>query len=308
MSKTSELNAQFQSLLKSHKSILFYVEIGDFWKDQDFQFETTLRLLPFQQQTKIISKKFNKDAQTALANQLLQRFVCCLFKKSTDINSVEFGFNSFGKPYLLDTNHDHSSSSSSSSSSNNKLSFSMSNQQGFTSMIINTSNREVGIDLASISDCDKFGPLDQLISNFKDIFHEDEFEILNQIEKDHKLKVLFTEYWALKESYAKKIGIGLNANIETFNFKFVGSVEYLQPKERENPSIDQLKLLQNQQVQWMDSTKLYIYDNLEKNLDIFLTQLTKDIVVSVVGDSLENAPLVVKVPLDTIVGYFQTKN
>lgn len=287
MNLKSDTSTLFHELSKSHKSILFYVEVGEFWTNQDFKFETNLRLLPFHQQAKIVSKRFAIDAQTALANQLLQRFISCLFKETVDINAVQFGFNSFGKPYLLDN-----------TTENGTLSFSMSNQQGFTSMLINIEGKEVGVDLASVSDCDKFGPEDQLISNFKDIFHEDEFSFLNgMIGKE--MELYFTAYWALKESYAKKIGVGLNADLKSFNFKDVNMIEFLDDNQRDDAH------LLIQKVKWMNSTILSIYDNIEQGLGIFVTRLIKDLLVSVVGDDLaEQTPLVVKVPLDTIIEYF----
>ncbi|KAH3675986.1 hypothetical protein WICMUC_002282 [Wickerhamomyces mucosus] len=222
--------------------------------------------------------RFSSDSKTSLSNQLLQRFISCIYRNTTDITKVEFEYNKFGKPSLVDTN----------------LCFSMSNQQGYTSMIINTDMKEVGIDLASIKDLNKFG--NNYLDNFAEIFHENEYKYLSKYD-NYELKVIFTEFWALKESYAKKLGVGLNADLQSFDFRNVHLVNYKTSRELKN-------YLEIQKSQWNSSATLYIYDNLEKDLNIFLNRLNPDIVVSVIGESIDQ-PLIVKIPIDTILEYFQ---
>lgn len=233
-----------------------------------------MRLLPFQQQVKIMHKKFTADAKTALANQLLQRFISCLCLNTTDQSKLQFKQNQYGKPYLVDSD----------------FSFSMSNQQGYTSMVISLLNKDIGIDLASCSDVDKFG--EDYLRHFKDIFHPDEYQNLSQIKDNDDSRLVFTEYWALKESYTKKLGVGLNGDLASYNFT---NVAKLQPTTYQtNLPDDQLQTQHH--VQWENSTKLSITNQIE-NIDISLVMIpNSDIVISICGEIPED-PVLIKVPI-----------
>lgn len=242
-----------------------------------------MRLLPFTQQVKVIQKKFSEDAKTALANQLLQRFISCQYLGINDGSKLEFRQNQYGKPYLVRSN----------------FSYSMSNQQGFTSMVISLEdNNEIGIDLASISDTKNFG--ENYLEHFKDIFHPQEFKIVNKIDNPDELKVLFTEYWALKESYTKKLGVGLNGDLSSYNFQ---QVPRLKPVSSQSLDTEFFRVRLDHQ--WESSTTLSVEDEVQR-IDIRLAMLNPDIVVSVCGDRISDKnPLLVKIPLQTIVDFFQ---
>lgn len=244
-----------------------------------FKFETALRLLPFPAQTRIISKRFPQDQRTALANQLLQRFICCLLL-NTDMPSLRFSSNRYGKPQL---------------EGDTSLQFSMSNQRGYSSMVVST--RECGIDLASCDDVNQFG--EGYIGHFKDIFHEDEYTHLQSIDNKAVLKNVFTHYWALKESYTKKLGVGLNGDMPSYNFRDVGPLVY-------NASMEAKKTVFKVRTtpEWDSNTRLSIYGN-DEPLSIWSAMLTPDVVVSVCQNAALGAePTLVQVDLQDVVDFF----
>lgn len=244
------------------------------------QFEVAMRQLPFQQQVKIMQKKFTLDAKTALANQLLQRFISCLCLGTHDQSKLQFKQNQYGKPYLVDSD----------------FSFSMSNQQGYTSMVISLVNEEIGIDLASCSDVDKFGV--DYLEHFHDIFHPEEFQILQGIKSSDDLKLIFTEYWALKESYTKKLGVGLNGDLASYNFTNVPKLH--STIYTETPIDDTLQI--HHPVSWNNSTKLSLAGE-PHNIDIHLAIIPNtDIVLSICGKIPED-PLLIRTPISLITKY-----
>lgn len=230
----------------------------------DRKFEKLLRFLPFSQQTRIISKKDATIARITLINQLLQRYICCRVVGKQP-HELEFTANQYGKPFLKDSN----------------FQFSMSNSSISTSMVVDFDNKEVGIDLADTRDVDTFG--DDYLNHFRDIFHPNEFEYLKGFtDNTDQQKLLFTQYWALKESYTKKLGVGLNGDLASYNFRNV------EPVEKDSV--------------WNCSTKLFIYDNLEKD-HCYLVRL-ENIIVSIIADTPQT-PTINVVSLQEIISFFE---
>lgn len=164
-------------------------------------------------------------------------------------------------------------------------------------MVISYQSEEVGIDLASISDIEKFG--NGYLTHFKDIFHPDEYDFLESVHDAKELECLFTEYWALKESYTKKLGIGLNGELGAYNFQNVAKLSKPTINSTDSNSFD---LKPNSH--WSDSTKLFINNTHIQPLDIHLTMLNNDIVLSVCGDQIPNTPSLIKIPLSLITKFF----
>ncbi|CDR38875.1 CYFA0S02e07668g1_1 [Cyberlindnera fabianii] len=247
------------------------------------QFETALRLLPFESQTRIISKKFSKDAQTALANQLLQRYICCCLTGKT-IRDLQFTTNEYGKPRLVDSD----------------VAFSMSNQRGYTSMVVSLIGIEVGVDLASTDDVNQFGD-DDYIKHFRDIFHPKEFEYLESIKDERTRRDVFTHFWALKESYTKLLGVGLNGDLTSYWFSNVEPLYYTEQADENSEG-----LIIHSRIKWDNQISLRVFDNLEKT-SIFSTMIDNQVVVSICQDAPthDTSPLLIEVPLKTIMDFFQ---
>jgi len=232
-----------------------------------------------------MQKKFPQDAKTSLSNQLLQRFISCLCLQNPDQSILQFGSNQYGKPHLVGS----------------QFSFSMSNQQGYTSMVVSLKGNQVGIDLASCSDVDQFD--NDYIPNFKDIFHRDEYEVLERVKEDDK-RLLFTEYWALKESYTKKLGVGLNGDLTSYNFQNVPLLDSSLEDYHNTKAIRSSQkntIFEIKPVKWKSETNLSINSKLE-DLDIHLALINPNLVVSVCGE-IQEEPLLVKVPLRSIVQF-----
>lgn len=210
------------------------------------------------------------DQKTALANQLLQRFVCSLLV-NTDANSLVFTSNRYGKPQIQGSD----------------VHFSMSNQRGFTSMVI--ASTECGIDLASPSDV---AGVDHLV-HFKDIFHDDEYDYLMTVEDSTSV---FTHYWALKESFTKKLGVGLNGDLQAYNFRDVRSLEH-------DGHLVHQGVFKVRDPKWDSSPKLSVHGE-EQPLQIWSTMLTPDVVISTCHAG-HQTPQLVEVDLETIVKFLE---
>lgn len=102
---------------------------------------------------------------------------------------AEFEYNSHGKPYFTDI----------------PLYFNMSHTDGAVAVVI--SENEVGIDIQ------KAAKPHQKIA--KKVCSECEMRLINESDEPEKV---FTTLWALKESYLKCIGTGINRSLKDIDF------------------------------------------------------------------------------------------
>jgi phosphopantetheinyl transferase len=160
------------------------------------------------------------------------------------------------------------------------------------------SNKECGIDLANCTDVDQFG--EGYLDHFKDIFHEHEYWYLKSVEDTDELKNTFTHYWALKESYTKKLGIGLNGDLASYNFR---NVDKLQCNEEFISTQTVLKV--RKIPQWNCKIQLSIYGN-DESISIWSSMIDPQIVVSICQAESPNVPKLVEIDLETIVHFFST--
>lgn len=165
-------------------------------------------------------------------------------------------------------------------------------------MVVSRGGAEVGIDLASTKVVDDFGDEDY-VRHFKDIFHPVEFELLESISEPSALKNVFTHFWALKEGYTKKLGVGLNGSLKDYAFYGVSQLKNTaDKKELQGPT--------QKFPEWQNDIKLRVFDEPEC-VDIHSTMIDDDIVVSVCQDGKPTlAPKLVQIPLETLVAFFES--
>ncbi|SCU90683.1 LAMI_0E03180g1_1 [Lachancea mirantina] len=208
-------NEQFQCLI--------YIRINgrDAYLNDDFQFENCMRILPLEQQARILEKR-GRTRQIALVSQLLQLMGCCKATRR-NIGDLKFSNGKFGKPRLL---------------GRRVPAFSMSNSDGFCAMFLRRNSgdeddengipSEVGLDLASTTDCKSWN--DEYLNEFKDIFSVHEFTHLRKtLDAGRGRKLLdriFTHYWSMKEAYTKFTGTGLNCDLSEIDLGSVSESDY----------------------------------------------------------------------------------
>ncbi|CAB4254517.1 similar to Saccharomyces cerevisiae YGL154C LYS5 Phosphopantetheinyl transferase involved in lysine biosynthesis [Maudiozyma barnettii] len=167
--------------------------------NDEFEFETALRVLPIDWRARIMNKKNETDRMKALCNRLLQ-LVGCSIISNVSIKSLQFDSIENGKPIIV-------------SQDDNNITFSMTNGENYIAMFLRrTMNHpapHVGIDLASEKDLKD--PKD--LELFKDIFNTEEYDALESTSID-EVQSLFAYYWSFKESYTKYTGTGLSCDLK----------------------------------------------------------------------------------------------
>jgi 4'-phosphopantetheinyl transferase len=110
-----------------------------------------------------------------------------------------FGLNAYGKPHLANPDP------------NLDIQFNLSHTHGLAVLAL-AINREVGIDVENL---DRQESNTDIAERF--FAPEEVSELISQ--PQDKQPVRFLEYWTLKESYIKAIGMGLSCPLESFAFQ-----------------------------------------------------------------------------------------
>lgn len=142
-------------------------------------------------------KRFKKyeDALRGLTSKILLRFiVASLLGKQN--NSICFGKNEYGKPFLIGVKDFH---------------FNLSHSGDW--VVCAVDNMPVGIDVEKIRDID--------LNLSERFFTKDEHNYLASMD-GYTRKETFFELWTLKESYIKADGRGLAIPLNSFSFSFEG--------------------------------------------------------------------------------------
>lgn len=171
-----------------------------------FTFENALRLLPLDQQARILQMKNFPDRCKVLCNRILQ-IVGCSLASGVCSTQLKFSRGHYGKPQVEAQN----------------VAFGMSNGQRSVGQYLYRLNKplEVGIDLASTDDY--VG--DEDLDHFQYVFSAQEMECLQSCDYVHR-KAMFAYLWSLKECYTKYTGLGLNSDFSNIDF---GKVDLPQP-------------------------------------------------------------------------------
>ena len=112
-------------------------------------------------------------------------------------NTIEFGYNDRGKPYIKGS----------------KLHFNMSHSGDY--VVLAVSDHPVGIDIERLR-CGR-------LSVAKRCFCKEEYEDIINAGSEENQNRRFLEYWTLKEAYVKYLGEGLLVPLDSFRIVDVGS-------------------------------------------------------------------------------------
>ncbi|AEV68409.1 4'-phosphopantetheinyl transferase family protein [Acetivibrio clariflavus] len=147
-------------------------------------------------------KKFKKydDALRGLTSKVLLRYIVSHLLEIQN-NSICFGKNEYGKPYLMGVNDFH---------------FNLSHSGDW--VVCAVDSLPIGIDVERIHDVD--------LNLSKRFFAKEEHNYLESLDGYKRMEAFF-ELWTLKESYIKADGRGLAIPLNSFSFSFdEGNIQF----------------------------------------------------------------------------------
>ena len=149
-----------------------------------------LNLVPQVQLAKILSYKNKKDRDKRL---IARTFLYSYCKNNYQLNDFNVFYNKYSKPYFNST----------------KIKFSFSYSKDYILIGISL-NKDIGVD---IEYKDKSLDIQHLLSS---VMHVEEILVYEGLNAQSKVDY-FYDIWSSKESYIKKIGVGLSYDITSLN-------------------------------------------------------------------------------------------
>lgn len=201
---------------KKEKCILLFTTVSnsqairEILRD-DYNFETSLRLLNLRDQLKVRNAKNEiqriKSLISKLFTKLVLNFVIYLFEGNVELfdpwRELEIGYNRFGKPRLK-------------VQEKFPFQFNVSSSNDILSVVVSLCSIEaVGVD---ISHAEQKISMERYIEDFHAIFDPIEEQQLRQESDNWKRYIMFNQFWTLKEAFTKFLGVGLNVDLQKFSF------------------------------------------------------------------------------------------
>lgn len=194
---------------KEHPTILFTCSRGDNRLRQllndDYNFESCLRLLSLKDQLQVRNVKHNKEL--ALLSRLFLK--CAVNSALLSIypdhprslwEEIEFEYNEHGKPEIK----------------GRPFAYNNSNSNDLACIVILLEASNAGVDL-SHEEQDSVSSTD-FMNQFEGIFGGSEGDQLSSIESVSERYIAFNHLWTLKEAFTKYLGCGLNIDLSLFTF------------------------------------------------------------------------------------------
>lgn len=259
---------QTSSHINEHQVLLFTTnittsELVDYLND-DFSFETSLRLLNLKDQLTIRSQKNLERRNKQLISRLFSKLVLNYIIYTYDPNGkfqpwkdLNFSYNEFGKPYLMQQEL-------------YKFQFSSSSSNDIISIVVElNAPGPIGIDLShsrqAISSTN-------FLQEFKPIF--DPTEILQLLEiRDFSFRyIVFNQLWTLKEAFTKLLGSGLNIDLSKFCF----SLNKSKIEDNTICNFDNHSLISKFEIDWKRNIELSVSKLLEEKNPFLLELSSRD--------------------------------
>lgn len=176
--------------------MIYYMEdIDQFTSEMNNQY---LNLLPLERQQKVHRYRRVIDQKLSIISYLLLLYG--LRQEYGITESVRWMHDHNQKPYLIDYPHIH---------------FNISHCECCAAVAI--SNREIGIDVQNVTTYD--AALASSVCSTSE---------LEQLSQSTQPDMLFIQYWALKESYLKKIGTGITKGMKHLDFSAASTLAFSQ--------------------------------------------------------------------------------
>ncbi|AOW05170.1 YALIA101S05e09670g1_1 [Yarrowia lipolytica] len=175
---------------------LFLLDVRPIWNSQN-DFNQAMRLLPVESQLDISRFRYRSDAKMALGSQLLQRYIATVLtgKKWTDIVISK---TPQGKSFVA----------------NSPFDYNISHHSELVVVAVRPDGKQIGVDITSTVPPSNWTM--NWMEGFSQIFSPFEY---SQVTSDSTGNGEFFLRWALKESYSKAIGMGLNMDLAKLEFR-----------------------------------------------------------------------------------------
>ncbi|RDW26953.1 hypothetical protein B0I71DRAFT_129949 [Yarrowia lipolytica] len=175
---------------------LFLLDVRPIWNSQN-DFNQAMRLLPVESQLDISRFRYRSDAKMALGSQLLQRYIATVLtgKKWTDIVISK---TPQGKSFVA----------------NSPFDYNISHHSELVVVAVRPDGKQIGVDIISTVPPSNWTM--NWMEGFSQIFSPFEY---SQVTSDSTGNGEFFLRWALKESYSKAIGMGLNMDLAKLEFR-----------------------------------------------------------------------------------------
>ncbi|KAG5366712.1 L-aminoadipate-semialdehyde dehydrogenase-phosphopantetheinyl transferase [Yarrowia sp. B02] len=175
---------------------LFLLDVRPIWNSQN-DFNQAMRLLPVESQLDISRFRYRSDAKMALGSQLLQRYIATVLtgKKWTDIVISK---TPQGKSFVP----------------NSPFDYNISHHSELVVVAVRPDGKQIGVDITSTVPPSNWTM--NWMEGFSQIFSPYEY---SQVTSDTTGNGEFFLRWALKESYSKAIGMGLNMDLAKLEFR-----------------------------------------------------------------------------------------
>lgn len=235
-------------------------ELINFLND-DFNFETTLRLLNLKDQLSVRSQKTDigrfKLLISKLFSKLVLNYILYIYEANGEFEpwkDLDFTYNKFGKPYLIQQEK-------------YQFQFSMSSSNDMLCIVVelNTST-PIGVDLSHSKQA--ISPTN-FLEQFKPIFDPVEELQLSEIKDLNYRYTIFNQVWTLKEAFTKLLGSGLNIDLSKFYF----DINKAMVNEKMGSNFKGTSMISKFGVDWREEIYLNI-DKLIEEKNPFLEQLS----------------------------------
>lgn len=175
---------------------MFLLDVRPIWNSQN-DFNQAMRLLPVESQLDISRFRYRSDAKMALGSQLLQRYIATVLtgKKWTDIVISK---TPQGKSFVA----------------NSPFDYNISHHSELVVVAVRPDGKQIGVDITSTVPPSNWTM--NWMEGFSQIFSPFEY---SQVTSDSTGNGEFFLRWALKESYSKAIGMGLNMDLAKLEFR-----------------------------------------------------------------------------------------
>ncbi|CAG8524789.1 16204_t:CDS:2 [Funneliformis caledonium] len=239
------------------------------WNPSDEQYQQVLSFVQPEEKSRINRFHSIEDAKLALIGRCLMRLLFCKIYKSK-WTSIQFSRTKENKPILVKPDFDH------------VINFNISHHGDWVVLVAGESSL-IGVDLMKVE-----LPFNQTIDEF--------FEILKEQFSDYEWNVItnpnhtrfqqlhqFYQYWCLKESYVKAVGLGLNLDLKSIEFHLSNETPNLSGNTQLTKSKTQLFIENKLQPEWkFEETYLdelhcvsIAYNVMEEGKDIKLQNFEK---------------------------------
>ncbi|WP_379129643.1 4'-phosphopantetheinyl transferase family protein [Paenibacillus sp. sgz500958] len=184
---------------------IYYININEELSQEDY--DKLLGICTADKRETIGNFRFEADRKRTLYGEALARYMIAK-NSGIPMNDIQLVKNPFGKPYLNNREGIH---------------FNVSHSGNY--VVCGLDDQNIGVDIEEVRDIG--------LDLAKSYFHIKEYAYIISQEMDRQIQTLY-DFWTLKESYIKYLGVGLNKPLGSFYFTLDGSSATLYSQE--NPS------------------------------------------------------------------------